>query len=158
MKKLFCLLALAIATAAHGQSAGSISNAPEDRPRADDSNEASTAFERAAAPYIAQARETYPDVKRRFLSGQLSTSRLYVTVTLSENGRYEHSFIRVLYIDEKSGDISGKIANEIQLLHNYRNDQRIIVHEADIRDWTIVNPDGSQEGNVVGKFTDRYQP
>ena len=158
MKKLICLLALLACATARAQNAPLAPNAPEDAPKTANSNEAYMAMERATAPYVAKARETYPDAKRRFLSGQLSTKPFFVTVRLSEDGRYEDSFVRVLYIDEKSGDISGKIANEIQILHNYHYDQRIIVHEADIRDWTIANPDGSQEGNVLGKFTDRYQP
>lgn len=158
MRKLLCLLALYASTMAWAQTTVPGQGQYEDQPKTHESNEAYTAFERAAAPYIEKARETYPDAKHRFLSGQLGTSPLFVTIRLAENGRYEDSFVRVLYIDEKSGDISGKIANEIQILHNYHYDQRIIVHEADIRDWTIANPDGSQEGNVLGKFTDRYQP
>jgi uncharacterized protein YegJ (DUF2314 family) len=156
MRKLLCLLALAASTIVHGQNL--TLPPPEDLPKINESNEAYVAFERAAAPYLAKARETYPDAKRRFLSGQLGTRPFFVSVRLAENGRYENSFVRVLYIDEKSGDISGKIANEIQLLRNYRYDQRIIVHEADIRDWTIANPDGTQEGNLVGRFTDNYRP
>jgi uncharacterized protein YegJ (DUF2314 family) len=158
MKKLICLFALVACATAHGQDARLAPNSPEDQPKTADSNEAYNAFEQAIAPYVAKARETYPDAKRRFMSGQLGTRPFFVKIRLNENGRYEDSFVHVLVIDEKSGDISGKIANDIQILHNYRNGQRIIAHEADVLDWVIANPDGSEEGNLVGKFLDNYRP
>ncbi len=153
---IFCLMLLAGA-AAFAQDAPPTLNAPSDRPKAMETDAAYAAYERATAPYIAEARRSYPDAKHRFLSGQLATSPFFVTIRLSEDGRYEDVFVRVLVIDEKTGDISGKIANEIQSLRKYQNGQRIITHEADIRDWTIVNPDGTEEGNVVGKFLEHYQ-
>ena len=30
--------------------------------------------------------------------------------------------------------------------------------ESDLRDWMIAKPDGTEEGNVVGKFLDSYEP
>ncbi|HEX7645407.1 MAG TPA: DUF2314 domain-containing protein [Burkholderiaceae bacterium] len=161
MKQLIRMLALsagAICAAINAQEGPLAPNTAEDQPRSASSDEAYRAMERATAPYVAMARETYPDAKRRFISGQLGTRPFFVTVRLAEDGRYEDSFVRVLYIDEKSGDISGRIANDIQMLHNYRNAQRIIVREADVRDWSIANPDGSMEGNIVGKFLEGYQP
>jgi hypothetical protein len=32
------------------------------------------------------------------------------------------------------------------------------VSEAELLDWLITKPDGSEEGNVVGKFLDTYRP
>jgi hypothetical protein len=157
MKILFCCLALAISTASFAQDAGPAPTAPEDQPKAIATDQAYAEYERAIAPYVEQARQTYPDARHRFMSGQLGNRPFFVTVRLSEDGRYEDCFVRVLVIDEKSGDISGKIANDIQIAKRYRNGQRIIVHEADVRDWTIANPDGSEEGNVVGKFLSTYQ-
>ncbi len=158
MKKLICCLAVLLGSIAFAQDAPVAPPVPSDRPKSVETDQAYAAYESAIAPYIEEARRTYPDAKQRFLSGQLGTRPFFVTVRLSEDGRYEDVFVRVLVIDERTGDISGKIANEIQALHKYQNGQRIITHEADVRDWTIVNPDGSEEGNVVGKFIERYQP
>ena len=30
--------------------------------------------------------------------------------------------------------------------------------ESDVLDWTISKPDGTEEGNFVGKFLDTYKP
>ncbi|HEX8957624.1 MAG TPA: hypothetical protein VF798_15195, partial [Burkholderiaceae bacterium] len=77
MKQLIRLLALSagvIYAAAYAQEGAPLApNAAEDRPRSANSNEAYRAMERATAPYVAMARETYPDAKRRFTSGQLGT-------------------------------------------------------------------------------------
>jgi hypothetical protein len=32
------------------------------------------------------------------------------------------------------------------------------VQEKDVYDWTISRPDGSEDGNYVGKFLDTYHP
>jgi hypothetical protein len=35
---------------------------------------------------------------------------------------------------------------------------RYATAEAELLDWLIAKPDGAEEGNVVGKFLDTYQP
>ena len=40
----------------------------------------------------------------------------------------------------------------------YRQGQRISFPESEVWDWTIIHPDGREEGNYVGKFIDMYKP
>ena len=67
----------------------------------------------------------------------------------------ETVFIEVQKI---SGDvIDGIIANQIEVVTGYAQGQKYSVKESVILDWLISNPDGSEEGNVVGKFLDTYK-
>jgi len=39
-----------------------------------------------------------------------------------------------------------------------KSGQRITIPESKIDNWVIVRPDGTEEGNYVGKFLDHYKP
>ncbi len=39
-----------------------------------------------------------------------------------------------------------------------RRQQEYSFNEDELLDWLISKPDGSEEGNVVGKFLDTYGP
>jgi hypothetical protein len=54
--------------------------------------------------------------------------------------------------------IFGRIWSQITVVRGYRLRDRHGVAEAELLDWLITKPDGSEEGNVVGKFLDTYQP
>jgi len=114
-----------------------------------------TTFDEAIAPYVAQARATWPDAKARYLAGLPNGHIFFVTVKLQEGERWEQAFIRVDRIDGLK--IQGRIANQLSLATFHANDP-IDVTDADVLDWTISRPDGSEEGNVVGKFLDGYTP
>jgi len=82
----------------------------------------------------------------------------FVTVRLTDDpGKFEIVFIRVLKIDNVKSEILGRIANDISLVHGYQRRQEITFPESRVIDWTISLPDGTEEGNVVGKFLDNYQ-
>ena len=53
--------------------------------------------------------------------------------------------------------VSGIIYNQINLVKGYKNEQRYKFSESEVYDWLITKPDGSEEGNYVGKFLDTYQ-
>ncbi len=55
------------------------------------------------------------------------------------------------------GIISGIIYNEIQVVVGYKNGQKYDFPETEVYDWLITKPDGSEEGNFVGKFLDTYR-
>lgn len=42
----------------------------------------------------------------------------------------------------------------MNLVRQYRRGDHNELKEADLVDWLISKPDGSEEGNVVGKFLD----
>ena len=112
---------------------------------------------RVTAPLTEQARATYPDAKRRFLARELPRDRFFVTTRLHDPaGREEQIFVVVDSI--RDGRISGRIASPVRLIAGYRMNQPHAVDEAALIDWTVSRPDGTEEGNVVGKFFDTYKP
>jgi uncharacterized protein YegJ (DUF2314 family) len=130
---------------------------PPDKPVGMASQEKLAAYDRAIAPYVAKARATYPDAKKRFLAGLPPGYRFSVRVPLSDpDGKREDSFIAVEKIS--GGKITGTISSQLTLVSHYRSGQRITVPESKIDNWVIVRPDGTEEGNPVGKFLDHYKP
>jgi hypothetical protein len=114
-------------------------------------------LDQAIQPYIRKARSTYPAARARYLTGLLPGQSFFVTIRLHDKqGRFEQIFLRVLGIAE--GHVEGTIESEINTVSGYRRGQRVTVREPEILDWTISHPDGSEEGNVVGKFIDTYRP
>jgi len=131
-------------------------NAPADRLTSAKDNDALARLEAATAPYIAQGRATWPATKAAYSAKGMPPGHiLFVTVRLYEGARYEQVFVRVDRIDDDSA-IHGRIASEITSVSGYRNNDPIVVADADVLDWTISRPDGSEEGNFVGKFLDTY--
>ena len=113
-------------------------------------------LEVAMQPYVESARATYPAARDRFLRGLPAGYVLYVTTRLRDpQGRWEQVFVRVDSIT--SGQIRGRIASSVRLIAGYRWQQPYDLPETDIVDWTIVDPLGGEEGNVVGKFLDTFR-
>lgn len=130
--------------------------APSDKPVTVDSARVDK-LERAIQPYIAQARASYPDAKKNFLSGLPHGDVFFVTVLLRDTGGHvEQVFVAVRAI--KDGRIYGKVASDVSLVKGFHNGDPYDFPEIDLRDWSISKPDGSEEGNYVGKFLDTYRP
>jgi len=128
-------------------------NAPADKPQ----RVWQKAFEDAIKPYIEKARKTYPDAKERFLAGLPPKHVFFVTVRLHDSsGRWEQVFIAVKEI--KEGTISGLIASEIEAVSGYKIGDKYSFPESELLDWTVSKPDGTEDGNFVGKFLDTYKP
>jgi hypothetical protein len=129
-----------------------------DKPVASYDKASFEAFLKAEEPYIAKGRATYPAAKKRFLAGLPAGWRFEVRKRLSDPGGFpvEEVFIEVDAI--KNGKVYGRIGSEIGAVHGYHQWQRISFRESDVLDWTIVHPDGREEGNYVGKFIDTYKP
>lgn len=115
------------------------------------------AFNAAIAPYVAQARQTWPAARSRYLAGLPRGETFYVTTRLRDSqGRFEQAFVQVARIDGTL--ISGQIASDIRLVSGYCRGQPYAFQESELMDWTVIRPDGTEEGNVVGKFLDTYRP
>ena len=129
-----------------------------DKPAKTAGQDSYDAMMKAEAPYIAKGRATYPAAKKRFLAGLPRGYRFEVRKRLADPGgtAYEEVFIEVDSI--KDGKVYGRIGSELGAVHSYRQWQRISFPESDVLDWTIVHPDGREEGNYVGKFIDTYKP
>jgi hypothetical protein len=125
-------------------------NAPKDRPYA---LKDTRGFDEQIAPYVAQALQTYPDAKARFLKG-LPRGNVFFAVTRihDDKGRFEQAFIRVRSI--RDGIITGAISSQLSLVKGYSTGGSYQFKESELVDWVIARPDGGEEGNFVGKFLD----
>jgi hypothetical protein len=131
------------------------SKAPQDKPVRTNGQAEMEAMERAIAPYSEQDLKLYPDAKRRFLAGLPPGYRFHVVTELHSPGQVETVFVLVLRI---AGDqITGRIASDILGVSGYKAGDTYTLSERDLIDWVITRPDGSEEGNLVGKFLDTWQ-
>jgi uncharacterized protein YegJ (DUF2314 family) len=127
-------------------------NAPEDRPHAVTARQMSE-HEKTIAPYIKTARATYPAARTRFLAGLPPRNQFFVVTRLVDSsGHWEQVFVRVTTIDGET--ITGIISSDIRLVSGFKAGQSYAFTEPALIDWLITRPDGSEEGNVVGKFLD----
>jgi len=105
------------------------------------------------APYVAQAKASYPQAKQRYLAGLPRGETFFVTVQLVDSANhFEQVFIRVDHIDGTR--IEGRIASQIVAVQGYQQGDHYALNEPDLVDWLISKADGSEEGNFVGKFMD----
>jgi hypothetical protein len=133
----------------------SASHAP-DRPvavRVDDS----LRLEAAIAPFRAMSLQTYPSAKQRFLSGLPLGAAFYVAVNVADSaGQQEQVFVLVMSI--RDGQINGTISSAVLMVAGYKRGDAISFDERELRDWAIVDLDGNENGNFVGKLLDQYRP
>jgi hypothetical protein len=132
-------------------------NAPRDRPANLTERCQWDALVRTLEPYVQQARTSYPAAKQRFLAGLSPRETFFVTVRLSDS--LEHHEQVFVVVDSIVGDrIAGRLWSQIDLVRGFRLAQPYATTAPEIVDWLIAKPDGTEEGNVVGKFLDTYQP
>lgn len=113
-------------------------------------------IEEAIKPHIEKAKQSYPEAKKRFVQGLPAKHSFFVTTRLSDKaGKVEQVFVAVQEI--KNGIIKGRIWSDVTLLTEYKHGDPYSFPEAELIDWTITKPDGTEEGNFVGKFLDEYQ-
>jgi hypothetical protein len=132
-------------------------NAPKDQPlTASTSSDAMRIFF-AMEPYIAHARASWPEAKRRFLTGLPRQHSFFVTTRLRDaSGRIEQVFVAVDSVRAKR--VYGRIWSQVLIVDGYQLRQPYDFHEDDLIDWMITRPDGTEEGNIVGRFLDTYRP
>ena len=127
-------------------------NAPKDNPTAIYQNEQKK-FDKQIAPYVKKARETLLYAKNKFLSGLSKGEGFFLTIRLFDrDGEWEQVFIRVT--KWSNNKISGYIDSDLGRLKEYKTLQNVDFNESDILDWLFTKPDGSEEGNYVGKYLD----
>jgi uncharacterized protein YegJ (DUF2314 family) len=152
---LFCCIFLL--TLASTQAQQLAPNAPKDQPVAV-TRGAISEFDKALAPHIAEGRRTYPEARKRFLGGLPEKHHFFVTTRISDpDGTFEQVFVYVTHIDEEKKLITGRISSALGVAKTFKRGQTISFPEADVLDWTISRPDGTEEGNYIGKFLDEYQ-
>lgn len=123
-------------------------NAPKDRPV-----HGTTAEQEARiAALTEQARKSYPEAKQRFLAGLPAGEHFYMVTTLTSAGAKESVFISVSSI--ANGQVKGTIASDIMNVRGYKSGDAYTFAEAELVDWLLSKADGSEEGNIIGKYLD----
>lgn len=112
-------------------------NAPRDQPVDEIGKARAEEYQVAIAPYVETGRKTYPGAKQRFIAGLPTGTNLFALTNLRDNsGTWEQVFVALASI--KDGEAYS-------------------FPEGELLDWVITHPDGTEEGNVVGKFLDEWQ-
>lgn len=132
--------------------------APVDRPLLAHSRSETARMSLALLPFVEMGRASYPDARDKFLGGLPDGYQFSVRMAVFDShGRSENVFVLVDSID--AGMIHGVISSDLSLVSEYALGDVVVLPEEDLRDWTIVAPDGSEEeGNFVGRFLDHYRP
>jgi hypothetical protein len=131
-------------------------NAPKDQPVSVSTDTAQARLMALMEPYAQRARASYPDARGRYLAGLPPRHTFFVTTRLYDaDGRMEQVFVVVDRIAD--GRITGRIWNDINTVRGFARGQTVTFGEAELVDWLIARPDGTEEGNFVGKFIDDYQ-
>jgi len=109
----------------------------------------------ALQPCVDRARATFPSARNRFAKGLPPDQQFFITVRLSApKQKEEQAFVEVISI--RPGTIHGKIASPIHTVKDRKIGDAIDVAERDVVDWTISHSDGTEEGNLLGRFLDRH--
>lgn len=132
-------------------------NSPKDKPVASNAEQIKK-FEDAIAPYVQKARESLPEAKKKYMAGLPTNQVFYVTIKLYDHSKknYEQVFVRVTAW--KGETIHGTLESEVSIIRDHSQGEKLTCNDSEILDWTISKPDGSEEGNFVGKFLETYQP
>ena len=105
-------------------------------------------------PYVNTAKGTYPEAKLRWELGLSKGHRFFVTTDFHHSeDLVESIFVQVQRIDFQI--IYGRIASEA-MGPGIRRGDPYEFNESEVSDWTIQHPDGTEEGNFIGKFYDLY--
>jgi hypothetical protein len=105
------------------------------------------------APYIAQGKATYQAAKARYLAGLPANYRFLVSAMLFDSiGHRELVFISVTGFGHDTA--YGHLASDLTLVRGFSQDALMRVLDEAVLDWTIARPDGTEEGNAVGKYID----
>ena len=117
-----------------------------------------TDAERAMQPYVAKARKTYPGAKKRFVAGLPPKYLFSLTTKLWDRSHAKFEVVFVVADKINDGRVTGHLASHTKQPVGCDFGDQITFPESQVMDWTIVHPDGTEEGNVVGKFLDTYHP
>jgi hypothetical protein len=149
----FSCLPIRLAFVLAGSSAVYAEDPPQRAADGEPSAGPSVIFQKEIAPFIAQSRTTYPQARKRYEAGLPKTHVFYVAVRQTDRfGQVDLLWLRVSRIDEKKSEVTGRIGNEKQTLVGYSPGDRVSCPETDVVDWKISHPDGTEEGNVLGKY------
>ena len=129
--------------------------APPDAPISMDSS-AVAELDKLLEPCRRMAMASYGSARARFLSGLPDRHSMFVVTRLRDDaGRREQVFVAVDAINRDR--VTGRVWNDLGIVQGYQRGQTVTVPEQEIVDWMIARPDGTEEGNWMGKFIDALQ-
>ena len=130
--------------------------APGDRPFRVGDAQSLADFHAFLEPCRVRARAEWPGIRRRFLQGLPAQRSLFIVTRLRDaRARTEQVFIVVDSL--RARHIVGRIWSDINTVEGYRHRQPLVLPDSLIVDWMIAHPDGSEEGNRMGKIIDELQ-
>lgn len=103
--------------------------------------------------YRVQALEKLPYFKEQFKNP--AGRSFYVVTRIYEGKEYEQVFVGIEKIVD--GVVFGKIKSQPVGRIDFEFDENIELADPAIVDWLIVNTDGTEEGNLLGKALDLLQ-
>jgi hypothetical protein len=107
-------------------------------------------------PLTIRAQASLPDAIRRFAAGLAPNHYFSVTIRLYDRtGREENVFVGVQGL--RGDTLVGHLNSEIRVVTGFQRGMRVLVLPDAVLDWTILRPDGSEEGNLIGKWIDSLQ-
>lgn len=96
-----------------------------------------------------------PVAKSKYLKGLPLGFKFYVTAKIgNQTSHFEQVF--VLVNGWTGTTITGILSSQVRL-PGYKEGDKLKLDESEILDWTISKPDGSEEGNLIGKFMDNWK-
>ncbi len=151
---LVCSLLICVNTYAQVPNNAPLSeHAPTDKTHRVKGEEQLAAFDALIAPYVKKAQKSLPKAKKKYKAGLKPGQAFFLTTRIYDDlGNHEQIFVRVTAWENMN--VSGTIANDLSLVQGFSSHQLITFPESAILDWLITNPDGSEEGNFVGKYLD----
>ena len=133
----------------HEEAAPVATGAPKDKPISADA----ASLDPILKPYVEMALASYPQAKARYQTGLDPRETFLVSARLyDKTGNFEQVFVAVQEI--AAGRVKGSIASNVERVDGYKRGDSFDCAEKDIYDWVITKPDGSEEGNFVGKVID----
>jgi len=131
-------------------------NAPKDHPVQPKGKAEADEYRAAIAPYVEKGRLTYPAAKKRHLD-ELPAGYAFFAVTNLRGGMGTTEQVFIAVASVKDGRITGRIASDSLKVKGFKDGDPYVFPESELVDWIITHPDGTEEGNVVGKFLDEWQ-
>jgi len=109
------------------------------------------------APYIEKAKATFPMAKKKYIAGDyIREKRVFgVQIDLTDkDGTKEMTFINVTWCSGKN--FRGVINNQMYYVKEYHLGDTVSFTQDRILNWVVVDAEGNEEGNYVGKAIDAY--
>jgi len=130
---------------------------PKDKPVHIEGAQQQAEVDRIIGPYVAKARKTYPAAKKRFEAGLPPKYLFSLTMKLWDRSHTKSEVVFVVAEKIENDTVTGHLATQTKQPIGYNWGDRVSFPESEVMDWTIVHPDGTEEGNIVGKFLDTYK-